>query len=173
MHHRQSYTSFLLLISIVIAFFQTSYCTACCKSPWIGFQRHCYMFQTDTLKFQNAEDQCRSVSTSARHAHLASITSENENIFILETFREIWPEWVNETRPSIWIGYHDRYTEGQFQWTDIGRKQYTNWNPEEPNDFRGKEDCSAMWVDNNDNGRWNDLRCNNINRFVCKIPQHV
>ena len=41
--------------------------------------------------------------------------------------------------------YHSFYSvEGQFEWTDTKKVNYTNWDEGEPNDFGTGEDCTIM-----------------------------
>ena len=42
---------------------------------------------------------------------------------------------------------------------------YTNWNSGEPNDWGSGEDCTEMYT----NGKWNDMACSTIRRYVCEI----
>ena len=66
---------------------------------------------------------------------------------------------------QIWIGYEDRAMEGTFEWTDGSPLGYTNWRPNEPNDFNGNEDCTEFRRD----GGWNDNNCDRPFRSVCEI----
>merc|ERR1711971_1072932 len=48
---------------------------------------------------------------------------------------------------------------------------YTNWAPDEPNDWGGNEDC--VEASYNQGWQWNDLDCNAGNYFVCGISNYV
>jgi hypothetical protein len=47
---------------------------------------------------------------------------------------------------------------------------YVNWNPDEPNNKGGKENCGHLTADNPKTyGTWNDISCYQKLGFVCKI----
>ncbi|CAD7923554.1 unnamed protein product [Amoebophrya sp. A120] len=78
-------------------------------------------------------------------------------------------------REDVFIGAHDKYTEGAWFTADKNQllKKYhkANWAPGEPNDWGGKEDCAVLRKDNT----WNDDNCQNIKSgdrfFVCSARE--
>ena len=73
----------------------------------------------------------------------------------------------NEGVCTFWIGIHDIANEGNFVYDSNGLIiGYQNWNSGEPNDAGG-EDCTEIYVEN---GKWNDIPCNNQLSFVCEKP---
>ena len=159
-------TIILTCILILIAIIAEAQCKTCCKPPWVGFQRNCYLYVSDETNHQVAETHCQSLSTSARQAHLTSILSKDERKFIKDYVRGIVP-----SKNKIWTGYNDREVEGSFKWTDgMSSTSYTAWVPGEPNNGGGKEDCGEIYLDSN---KWNDVECSRVRSFVCKIPQRL
>lgn len=65
------------------------------------------------------------------------------------------------------IGLSDRATEGTFVWIDDTVPEFTAWNPGEPNDASGNEDCGEMAVPG---GTWNDVPCDASRAFICETP---
>ena len=66
---------------------------------------------------------------------------------------------------AVWIGFQDMITEGVFQWTDGSPTAYTNWRPNEPNNFLGNENCAEFRRDIG----WNDNNCDNVFTSLCEI----
>ncbi len=56
-----------------------------------------------------------------------------------------------------------------YEWSDRTPVDYTNWNPGEPNDAGGSEECVEMFV--HTDGGWNDNNCYANRNWVCKIPK--
>jgi hypothetical protein len=79
--------------------------------------------------------------------HLVTINDPAEQAWLLERFG-----------PSnrCWIGLTDAGSEGQWRWVTGEPLDYTNWAPEEPNDYgTGSEDYAHMGP--KQGGTWNDL----------------
>jgi hypothetical protein len=79
-------------------------------------------------------------------AHLVTVTDGPENQWLGSTFSHF-----DGTDRSLWIGFSDRATEGNWQWSSGEPVTYTNWWPGEPNDLNG-EDYAYLSLD----GTWND-----------------
>ena len=77
----------------------------------------------------------------------------------------------NEGVSNFWVGIHDIANEGDFVYDSNGQIiNYQNWNSGEPNSA-GEEDCTEIYVSYNiyvENGKWNDVPCNNQLSFVCE-----
>lgn len=65
------------------------------------------------------------------------------------------------------IGLSDAASEGVFTWIDGLGLDQTAWNPGEPNDANGNEDCVEM---DHASGVWNDVPCDATRAFVCESP---
>ncbi|KAI8506242.1 hypothetical protein Bbelb_156690 [Branchiostoma belcheri] len=65
---------------------------------------------------------------------------------------------------NFWIGLHDRYKEGRFEWMDgTALGSFRSWRPGEPNNH-WNEDCVQYWGD-----KWSDGKCNNLQSFICQV----
>ena len=58
---------------------------------------------------------------------------------------------------TVFIGLTDQSSEGTFKWSNGTPATYTNWAPNEPNDWNGFEDYGS-WA----GGKWNDLSAYDI-----------
>ncbi|XP_015752620.1 PREDICTED: macrophage mannose receptor 1-like [Acropora digitifera] len=129
-----------------------------CPSGWIKFDQHCYLFR-DTY-------HDRRTWTSARHmclrqgANLLSITSKQEQDFISHHF-------IDDRHGQVWLGLNDRNIEAGYTWSDGSPVTFLNWHPGEPNDVSDVENCAEMYPPDT---WWNDIKCTNLNWYICKRP---
>lgn len=65
---------------------------------------------------------------------------------------------------DTWVRASDEAEEEVFQWTNRENVEFTNWNPTEPNNSNGNEDCVVLCHD----GRWNDNNCNKTFNIICE-----
>jgi hypothetical protein len=96
--------------------------------------------------------------------YLATVTSEPENQFSysLISDEKFWHFKDNNNGP--WIGgYQDRnapdYSEpgGGWRWVTDEPFAYTNWDPRQPDNGGGNEDCMHFWGDpSGKTPKWND-----------------
>ena len=70
-----------------------------------------------------------------------------------------------ETKKSIWLG-GKRDSSGDFQWVSGGNFKYENWQPSEPNNEHGVENCTVLSP--NMMNKWNDRMCDVEKRFICE-----
>ena len=63
---------------------------------------------------------------------------------------------------SFWIGFNDRESEGDWQWSDRTTSSYTNWAEKSPNN--GGVSCASMV----EGGNWHDEPCTEKLKFICK-----
>ena len=125
-----------------------------CPEGWEPFKFACYKTFIEALEWRAAEDRCKKVN-----AHLASIHSTKENLFISNMLTRI-------DSNAAWIGgYND--AEGGFfwSWTDGSSWNYDNWHIGEPNNYAGVEHCMEL----RKFGVHNDKNCSDVLSFVCHI----
>jgi hypothetical protein len=127
---------------------------------------HAYLFCNITTSWTNARATC----SGAMHK-MVQIENAAENAYVRSAANMVFPVGVN-----LHIGGTDGVTEGTWVWdgsdpfwqgtqagTPIGGR-FASWDPDEPNNSGGSEDCSEMKID----GTWNDLSCGTALRFVCR-----
>lgn len=66
---------------------------------------------------------------------------------------------------DYWIGLNDQANENVFVWAS-GASAYRHWQPEEPNDAAGNEDC----VYARGSIGWNDSPCAFERKYICERP---
>lgn len=65
----------------------------------------------------------------------------------------------------IMIGTTDKQIEGTFVDMHNQPLTFTKWKKNEPNDYRGNEDCVVIFTD----GEWNDVKCDSEWHVVCEL----
>lgn len=134
-----------------------------CDVSWWPDTAHAYMFCTDPLSWQAADDAC-----AVYGYRLVTFDSAAEG------------EWVEATvltypsGPAWWIGFTDASVEGSWGWADGSPVTYTNWSSGEPNNSHGgecdstttEEDCGMIrWS----GSAWNDYPCTCTTEYsVCE-----
>ena len=72
----------------------------------------------------------------------------------------------------IWIGIHDKTTEGQFEYESDSKKiTFANWADKKPDNVdscSGGEDCVSALED----GKWEDSNAEEEMHFVCEANCH-
>ena len=125
-----------------------------CRDGWSMFGGKCYKLGDGSLSYTEAEQRCAELLPDAI---LAMPTDQDVNDFILSLRLS--------RRDRIWVGLEDRDEEGVFQFADgQGLGDFVNWNREQPDNWRGRENCVQLLR----NGRWNDKNCEQSNPFVCE-----
>ena len=122
---------------------------ASCKAGWQLFSGSCYKHFNLEKTWQDANKTC-----NAEDAELMSIHTEAENNFLRSIVTKYWS----------WIGFNDIAKEGKFVWSNGSPRNYTKWASGEPNDYAGREDCTAVAG----NGEWNDKACTYQKPFTCR-----
>ena len=68
---------------------------------------------------------------------------------------------------GYFIGGTDMFVENEWIWGSTRQPiTLTRWEPNEPNDGGGKEECLIL----NNDGRWNDGQCDSKFPFICQAP---
>ncbi len=76
--------------------------------------------------------------------HLVTISDAAENAFVNDLNGGDW-----------WLGLSDVDTEGQFVWVTGEPLTFTNWDPGQPDNNSGLQDCVRQ-----NRGVWDDDECN-------------
>ena len=73
------------------------------------------------------------------------------------------------TSSEAWIGFTDADAESVWLWIDGTPVNYNiSWNPGEPNDYYGAEDCATFLSSST---LFNDISCStNYHQFICNAP---
>ncbi|KAG2466118.1 MRC1 protein, partial [Polypterus senegalus] len=133
-----------------------------CAPGWKSLKEFskCYKFflNDHSLKrsWQSAREDCLN-----RRAELVSIHDVKHQLY-----------FASQTRNKhIWIGLQHNSIEGGYQWSDNSPVSYTNWGPNEPNNYLGRENCVEMGITANGSSYWNDLNCDAMRDWICQIPK--
>ena len=89
-----------------------------------------------------------------------SIHSEKENKFISELIK-------NKDNKNFWIGANDHEREGQWDWSDNSRWDYSNWASGQPN---GDDIQNCAHIRGDGNGKWDDTFCELKHNYICQEP---
>eukprot|EP00117_Sycon_ciliatum_P007514 scpid20721/ scgid10588/ Macrophage mannose receptor 1; C-type lectin domain family 13 member D; C-type lectin domain family 13 member D-like; Macrophage mannose receptor 1-like protein 1 len=114
----------------------------------------------------DANMQCQAMG-----AQLVSIHDAATNQYLMDQTQKYKMGWW-----SFWTGLNDRNQEGGYVWSDTTGVQYTAWATQEPNDWRGTEDCVEVMLDKARKGwqfKWNDQGCTSKRPYVCAFPAGI
>ena len=153
--------------------------TANCPSGWVKNPSNniCYGFFGSIHKYTiqmtsplitprtwtDANAHCQSMQ-----AQLVSIHDNATNNFLISQTQQNNMGWY-----SFWTGLNDRNQEGGYSWFDGSSLQFTSWATQEPNDWRGGEDCVEVMLAQARAGwkfHWNDQSCTSKRPYVCAYP---
>ncbi|XP_072042492.1 uncharacterized protein [Amphiura filiformis] len=129
-----------------------------CPPEWISSSEFCYFKNNDgPITFLEARSDCQ-----ARGATLTSVRDEAEQRFLTDL--------VRSDNVNVWIGLSDVVTEGSWIWDDGTAYGYTNWAPQQPDNYLGNDDC-VHFRHGDDVGLWNDYPCDSpwVSGYICKM----
>ncbi|XP_043546328.1 macrophage mannose receptor 1 [Chiloscyllium plagiosum] len=133
-----------------------------CSEGWETYENSGYCYKTFIKSMQaqkswfEARNYCRDIG-----GDLISIHDYNEERFI-------WRKLVSLMAYSpVWIGLYKPKPNGGFIWSDDSPVSFQNWNPGEPNQFRGIENCVEAGTGYE--MQWNDIHCEALHDWICKI----
>jgi hypothetical protein len=114
---------------------------------------HTYVLVTTNQSWTSASQDCWS-----RNGALVTVGDAAENTFLASKLSD---SGINHA----WIGLHDQWTEGYFQWISGDSSSYRNWGTGEPNDTSPGED----FVELRPSGTWNDLPASWSIPAICEL----
>jgi len=114
-----------------------------------------YSVSSNALGYFDAQASCE-----ADGAHLASILSNGENLFLTNLIEDV-TDW------GVWIGLTDVAVEGNWVWDDGNSVSFLNFEDGEPNGS-GSENCAMLYHEDGIEGLWNDQGCDTVLHFICK-----
>ncbi|KAK3582967.1 hypothetical protein CHS0354_027082 [Potamilus streckersoni] len=123
--------------------------TPTCSDGWIKNPATdtCYKFEKTYKNWHEAESACQTLNS-----HLASVSSKEEFNFVTAELKDL------ELSDDIWIGLHDKIVENKWEWTDGTPFLWSKWAPNQPDDWKGLEDCGGI------------TKYSFINDYFCTIP---
>ncbi|XP_034044733.1 hepatic lectin-like [Thalassophryne amazonica] len=118
---------------------------------WIDYGSSCYLISTGMKNWYSSKAECEKLG-----AHLAIISSEDEQRFI------------GSFNKPLWIGLTDKETEGIWKWVDGTPLTRSYWDINEPNnDDEGlNENCAE--IRGHHSKKWNDAQCVIAKFSICE-----
>ncbi len=139
---------------------QTLTKTSECGNDWYQFGNKCFKYHNDQAgaNFHDAFSICE----YAYSATLLTIYSEDELNFVNKLAFH-----VKHARYSIWLGLV-RVSNESFAWFDKSHLNYTNWGPNEPNNWQSKNYCVVISSAPSAKGKWFDVSCATTYLVMCQ-----
>ena len=127
-----------------------------------------YLGEKDNHKYYLSDNHqsytsAKQIATDAG-GYLTAIDSASENSFIRDQMESAGYNWE-----SVWIGFNDEESEGNFKWVNGSKSTYVNWQNGEPNNSGGREDYTELM----NNGYWNDLPNDHNRRYVVEFSGSI
>ncbi|MDO5979495.1 lectin-like protein [Flavivirga spongiicola] len=143
---------------LLISFFSCQLIAQEIPSDAVLFKGHYYKVYDNQCSWHEAVKKCEALG-----GILASIKSKEVDDFIFKL----------SSGKCLWIGASDEIVEGEWLWRDGSKMGYKHWAPEEPDNWKGKEDWSVIgWPGERfKNGRWGDTVADErlpITGFICE-----
>ena len=125
------------------------------------FEGHAYKFLSDVLTWHQAKSRCEELG-----GHLAIVTSDAENKFVLELAKKGIPQL--KEFDGAWLGATDEQNEGDWRWIDGKPMGFNVWAPGQPNNKENNEHYLLFWLPQ---GVWADQPAKSVQHtayFVCE-----
>lgn len=124
-----------------------------CSPGWKEYAHHCYNFISTPVTWNEAERACRKIG-----GYLVKVDDESESNWLKQQ--------ANVEERSFWAGAAD-FSEGDWRWiVDFSNVTFTDWNPGQPDNAGGHEDC--LEIEKTYNYKWNDVVCGTTNGYICE-----
>ena len=117
-----------------------------------------WYLSTWSSTWYNAVDECKSYGMK-----LTTFGSDKkEEDELLKLYR------ASSTHPDAFVGYTDEGHQGTFTTVEGEKLEISlDFHTDEPNNYDGEEDCLELHKNNN-NFKFNDVRCNSNRQFICE-----
>lgn len=124
---------------------------------------HCYYNWTGGMVFADAQAACQ-----ADGAYVFVPDNQSETDAVAAVFGEGWAGFSDDATEDTWV-YTDGPKAGQTMWQGDGggypvNNNYVAWNPGEPSNTGGAENCGAFM----DDGNWIDNTCFAFYGAICE-----
>lgn len=123
----------------------------------VTYNGHTYLSIKNQVLWHQASDFCKEMGGT-----LACITSAEEDAVIYDMVKK------HQTASSCYLGGTDEVKEGTWVWSSNEPFLYTNWREGEPNNYGGKQDYLAMYIED---GKWDDEAGSVARGFVCELER--
>jgi PEP-CTERM motif/Lectin C-type domain len=150
--------SFLLFFMTVLSFIiLTSSASFGMMTSPVEYSGHYYAVVSidGGISWYDAKIESESLTLNGFQGHLATVTSQSENDFIFNTFKD------QIAKLEFYLGGFQP-TGGNWQWVTGESWEYTNWWPGEPNNFGWEDVLSFHWIGDGD--KWNNVPHTNLMR---------
>ncbi|XP_010881700.2 C-type lectin domain family 4 member K-like isoform X4 [Esox lucius] len=115
---------------------------------WRYFGSSFYFLSAEQKTWYESRQDCQ-----MREADLVIINSEEERRFL------------SGLQMRFWIGLTDKDEEETWKWVDGTELTTGFWEPRQPDNYQGQEDCAEMnFGGNKPLEAWNDLNCRRLSR---------
>ena len=113
------------------------------------------------MNWLEAEEGCQGLNPAA---HLASVSSQEENDFIFSLIKD-------DSVSYVWLGGSDSYSEGDWTWSDGSLFDFTYWQNDGSQGNGGpSQNCLVMNTNNQYYAKtWYDVECYHKYLFICEI----
>ena len=131
-----------------------------CGDGWYQLGVKCFKYHNDLAgaNFHDAMTICQ----YTYEATLVTIHSQEEFDFLSNMVFD-----KHHAKYSIWIGLV-RVNNESFVWFDRSALNYTNWGPNEPNNWHSKNYCAVMSSAATARGKWFDVGCTTTYLVMCQ-----
>ena len=121
--------------------------------PTLQNDDHCYYWSITKAFWAKAEKHCNYCK-----GHLASVTSEAKNKFILSEIKK-------QNTAMLWIGGSEKEEQGNWKWTDQSPWSFENW----ADNLTSQGGNCLCYNSTPTTTRWSPSKCDQKFKFVCSV----
>ncbi|XP_022255986.1 macrophage mannose receptor 1-like [Limulus polyphemus] len=130
------------------------------EQGYVGYRESCYKLYIEASQVKSwkaAEDFCVS-----QGGHLTSVTNLFDQAFLYSL--------LDVTTENVWNGFHAKFSQDRFRWSDKWPVFYTKWAKGQPSSTAiNKTRCVAFQEVN----EWTVLPCEEKRSFICKVTELI